>query len=572
MLHKLHVLIGALLFTPALVAQSAKRFDIVINELFPDPTPVVGLPGSEFIELKNTAATGFSLLGFKLSDGTSTATITADFILQPDSFVIICAVSASPAFSAFGKTIGVSNFPSLNNDGDAISLSAPGGTIIHTIAYSTNWYGNAIKEQGGWTLELIDAKNPCNGSNNWTASTDNSGGTPGRKNAVAGHNPDNTPPALLRTYLTDSLTLVAVFDESLDSAQAASAFAYTINPGIGHPVTAIPLLPIGNEVMLRLATPLQTSTVYELTVKNISDCAGNFIGMLNKTKVGWPQPGNYFDIVINELLFNPPPGGYDYVELYNRSHKTVDLKQLYIANKNATGSITNIKSLSENNRLLYPGEYIVISESRQWTQQHYMVKDQWLLTELPALPSMPDDKGSIVITNMQGVVLDELQYDAKWHFALVDNEDGIALERINYNDSTQRAGNWTSAASTSNFGTPGYQNSQFRADLQVQGQITVTPKIFSPDNNGFDDFATLQYQMSEPGYVANITIFDAGGRPVRYLTRNAILGIKGQFRWDGLDDKSNKLPIGIYIIFTEIFNLQGKTRKFKNTVTMARPY
>jgi hypothetical protein len=106
----------------------------------------------------------------------------------------------------------------------------------------------------------------------------------------------------------------------------------------------------------------------------------------------------------------------------------------------------------------------------------------------------------------------------------------------------------------------------------VQGQITVTPKIFSPDNNGFDDFATLQYQMSEPGYVANITIFDAGGRPVRYLTRNAILGIKGQFRWDGLDDKSNKLPIGIYIIFTEIFNLQGKTRKFKNTVTMARPY
>jgi len=30
------------------------------------------------------------------------------------------------------------------------------------------------------------------------------------------------------------------------------------------------------------------------------------------------------------------------------------------------------------------------------------------------------------------------------------------------------------------------------------------------------------------------------------------------------------LPVGTYIIFTEIFNLQGKKSSFKNTIVLAR--
>ncbi len=106
----------------------------------------------------------------------------------------------------------------------------------------------------------------------------------------------------------------------------------------------------------------------------------------------------------------------------------------------------------------------------------------------------------------------------------------------------------------------------------MQGIISISPKIFSPDNDGFDDFATISYQMTAPGYVANITIFDANGRPVRYLVKNATLALKGNFRWDGLNEKLEQLPIGVYIVFTEIFNLQGKTKKFKNVVTLARKF
>ncbi|MEI9909442.1 MAG: gliding motility-associated C-terminal domain-containing protein [Bacteroidota bacterium] len=121
---------------------------------------------------------------------------------------------------------------------------------------------------------------------------------------------------------------------------------------------------------------------------------------------------------------------------------------------------------------------------------------------------------------------------------------------------------------TAGYGTPGYKNSQHKQPPGIAATIEVLPKVFSPDNDGFDDIATIQYKIEAPGYVVNITIFDAAGRPVKNLVRNGTLALSGYWNWDGLDDKGKKLPVGVYIIFTEIFNLQGKKDKFKNTVVL----
>ena len=82
--------------------------------------------------------------------------------------------------------------------------------------------------------------------------------------------------------------------------------------------------------------------------------------------------------------------------------------------------------------------------------------------------------------------------------------------------------------------------------------------------------ATIQYKTTEPGYVANITVYDANGRPVRNLVKNATLGLQGYWVWDGLDDKKLKLAVGSYILFTEIYNLSGKKESFKNVIVLAR--
>jgi len=48
-----------LLFMAGSFAQVANRFDVVIDELLPDPTPPVQLPAFEFIELKKCFHYGF---------------------------------------------------------------------------------------------------------------------------------------------------------------------------------------------------------------------------------------------------------------------------------------------------------------------------------------------------------------------------------------------------------------------------------------------------------------------------------------------------------------------------------
>ena len=554
----------------ALHAQVPSRYDIVIDELLPDPSPVVALPNSEFIELKNVSATVFNLRGWKISDGASTATINSNYILKPDSFVIICPASSASAYAVFGPAIGVSSFPSLNNDGDIVSLISPQGHIIHSVAYSLDWYHNDAKSGGGWTLEMIDPKNPCGGAGNWAASTHPSGGTPGKKNAVHNPNPDRVPPRLLRTYTVDSVTVMAVFDEPVDSASGSQAASFQFGQDMGPPLRAAVQAPLFTEVMLTLKRPLAADSVYNLTVRGVADCAGNPVGGINMAKAGLPAKPVPGEIIINELLFDPLPGGYDYIELYNGGRRTVDLKQLFIANRKDNGALDNIVSLSGSPRLFFPGDYLVITANSSWLQQQYLVKDPLCIIIPAAMPSLPDDKGKLVLGTAQAPVIDELHYDEKWHFSLIANREGVALERIDPKQPAQDRNNWTSAASVAGFGTPGQQNSQFKRSISLQGEVVVDPPVFSPDNDGADDLLFIRYQFPAAGQVANISIFNANGQLVRSLARNATLMATGYFRWDGLDHSGHKLPIGIYVILTETFAVNGDTRKFKSAVSLTR--
>ncbi|RYF81402.1 MAG: lamin tail domain-containing protein, partial [Chitinophagaceae bacterium] len=183
---KTKLLLLALLASLGSFCQTAGPYQIVITEIMADPSPVVALPNAEYIEIKNVSATAFNLAGWKISDASSTATIATSLVLQPDSLVILCANSNVAAFSVYGRTIGVTSFPSLDNDGDLLTLRSSQNKVIHSVSYSTGWYGNEAKKDGGWSLEMIDPKNPCGGKDNWKASLNNLGGTPGKTNSVNG--------------------------------------------------------------------------------------------------------------------------------------------------------------------------------------------------------------------------------------------------------------------------------------------------------------------------------------------------------------------------------------------------
>ncbi len=110
-----------LLFIPFL-AFTQNRYDIVIDEIMADPSPQIGLPGNEWIELKNTTRQSINLQGWRIAQPTGQSGAMPDFNLPPDSFVIVCSNSAVAAMLVFGTTIPVTSFPSLDNDGDQIFL------------------------------------------------------------------------------------------------------------------------------------------------------------------------------------------------------------------------------------------------------------------------------------------------------------------------------------------------------------------------------------------------------------------------------------------------------------------
>ena len=557
-----------LLLAP-LYSLTQNRYDVVIDEIMADPTPQISLPSNEWIELRNVSANPVNLQNWRIGDATGQSGPLPNFILQPDSFVIICTSSAIAAMQVYGRVISVTSFPSLDNDGDQLFLKSNTGLTIHAVSYSLAWYQNAVKSDGGWTLEMIDTKNPCAGISNWKSSTDTRGGSPGIKNSVDAANNDQSGPSVKNAYATDNLTIVIVFDEPVDSLKGATPANYSIDGGLSIQ-SAFSLSPLFDKVQLRLNSAMQANTVYNITVSNVTDCKNNAVSAKNKAKIGLAVDAVATEIVINEILFNPKSGGSDYVEFYNRSNKIFDANKLYVANRNNSGVISLAKLVSTFPWYLFPGDHIVVTEDPINLSLDYMVQNPVAMFVVSSLPSFPDDEGDVILLNSQGTIVDEVKYKDDWQFGLLDNPDGVALERIDPDGPSQEAGNWHSAASTARYGTPTYKNSQYKLIQSISATVDVTPKVFSPDNDGRDDIATIQYKTTEPGYIANITIYDANGRPVRNLVKNGTLGIQGYWTWDGLDDKRLKLPVGTYILFTEIFNLNGKKEIFKNVVVLAR--
>jgi hypothetical protein len=153
------------------------------------------------------------------------------------------------------------------------------------------------------------------------------------------------------------------------------------------------------------------------------------------------------------------------------------------------------------------------------------------------------------------------------HFRLIRDKKGKSLERIDYNRPTDDETNWHTAAETVGFATPGRENSQY-ADTDIDGEISLSPPIFSPDNDGYEDVITFSYSFSKEGFVGNAYVYDSEGRMVRYLLQNQLLGTEGAFSWDGITDRGDKGRIGAYIFVFEVFNLEGNVNVFKKSFVL----
>ena len=158
------------------------------------------------------------------------------------------------------------------------------------------------------------------------------------------------------------------------------------------------------------------------------------------------------------------------------------------------------------------------------------------------------------------------------HHSILNFTDGVSLEKIHFNVSGLDENNWQSATQNVGFGTPSYQNSQFTDGENSENKISISPEIFSPDQDGVDDLLAISLNLNESGNTVNVLIFNSSGQQIRHLVKNELVGTNDVFYWSGLSEEGEQLAVGIYIIYVEIFNLNGKVEKAKKTAVLARKF
>lgn len=559
----------AIIFT-YIPIEAAQQNDIIITEISPNPKPNMALPDAEYMELFNRSSNIISLNNLKIKSG-STITSIGNIQLYPDSFLVICDDSKFSLFSTFKNVVAVTSFPTLSLDDEVILLNET-NHIIHQIAYKQSWYNNNVKADGGWSLEMIDAKNPCGTASNWTASKNANGGTIGKQNSVKGINEDKLKPILTRVYPINANRLEVIFNETVDSNMACSPNTILINPIISGNYKYSFSDDFFKHLIIDFEDSIKQNVVYTLRVNDLLDCADNVLTASSFLDFGLTKPADTNDIAINEILFNPRTDGVDFIEIYNKTNQFLDVRNLWIGNRSSDNLIDNFYPLADSGYMLLPNNYYVITTNSEIIKQQYFVQNSNNFIEINSLPSMNDDEGTLVLFSKPETIFDELKYDDKMHFSLIDNKEGVSLERIDFNRKTNDRSNWTSAASTNNFSTPTYKNSQYlKTNTNVQ-VLNIEPEVFTPNNDGVNDLVNFSYQFNKNNFTANLNIYNSNGNLVKMLLNNAPLGTEGVISWNGLSDKNQLLPVGIYVVNFEYFNTDGTTDSMKKTVVIGKSY
>jgi len=531
--------------------------DIVFSELMVKPTPVVSIiPGYEYIELYNRTDKAINMSGFHLADNSRTYTID-NCVIQPNSYLLICNTSRVADFATFPNVTGISPFPTLTDGGKLLWLEDDERNIITWIEYADTWYGSDFKAAGGWSIECIDLGNLSRNADNYTASENPDGGTPGTENSVARSNPDTINPKIEKLAISSDKSIDIFFNETMNVDFLLNKNNYKIaDLTISHIETQKPK---NNVITIYFEENITEEMIYEISLDNFTDISGNPLG--NKImKFAIPKEIEPADVVINEVMFHPASGGEKYVELYNRSNKTLDLSALRLSNRK-NGELQSGTLISTTRTLLFAGEYVLLSANCETVCSQYTCGDGVRKINLKPFPSYPIANGDVVLVTRDLEIIDEFSYSEKMHHPMVKNPVGVSLEKIN--PDLPGADNWHSASFECGYGTPGARNSQFIEENPENKTVWLAPEVFSPDNDGNDDFLNIHYNLGENAYTANIKIYDAQGRCVKKITNNALLSDNGVFRWNGENDNGTICNIGIYIVHIEFIKTNGNVKKYK---------
>ena len=536
--------------------------DMVFNEIMADPTPVIKLPDAEFVELKNTSGLSVNIKNWILTVN-GREKILPDQLIKADSFLILAGTGGNLLLGKYGNTIEIPGF-SLPNNGFIIKLLSADRGLIDSLNYSPSMQctGFAI---GGYSLERIDPRRLCGAESNWETSISEDGGTPGKENSVFANNPDTRPPEIYSvTVLSAELLEVAVSEVPDISSRKGAVFSY-------EPALPVPDSVRFDYILKKYSIYFPVGSIisgiyYDLISYGLTDECGN------RTPTDhhefWyyhPKPG---DLLISEVLFNPFPGGVDFVEIFNHAGLRIHLEDLYLASLDDAQKIKTLFPLCGQSEVLGDSQYAAFTSNPAILLNNYNTLCPDCIFGMTKFPVYNLDEGWVVLVNKEMTIIDQFHYLEQMHDPLLTDVKGVSLERMSFSRPTADPLNWHSAAASIGFATPGYQNSATEVIRQKTSLVSVEPGIFSPNGDGLNDRLLIKLSPGEPGWIANIRIFNENGLEIRRLANNLSIGSQDIIEWDGTKENHQKAGLGIYIILVDLFSLQHGSNQYKTACVL----
>jgi hypothetical protein len=534
---------------------------VILTEVMYDPS--IAESSDEFIEIYNAGPSPVDLTGWQVGDGASFDFLTEvngnGLTLQPQQYGLIL----DPDYFADSSTVYNNLIPPnalvLTIDGitfgnRGLSNSTAEAVVLVTSAQDTTQsYTYSLGNTPGFSDEKIELIED-NSALNWGESL-RLNGTPGDKNSLTRAEFDLgiTRFTLLGNTFIVGETIPFEFEVKNFGKQDIPAFEwltfYDWNdnqiPGEEEVLELFPnntIITVGDSLLLSgefVSIPFGELTLgIAVLLPGDEDTTNNFAFQTKYVD----NPGGE-DIVINEIMAAPLPNYAEWVELYNNSSKEINLYNVYFADFRDTVQINT------TDRILPPGEYIVLGGDSAIAAQYSLTFDRLLINK--KFPILNNDFDDLRLLGRSLLTYDRVNYTSDWYGR--DIEKGTSLEKLNPVFNGQIAQNWSASVSLAG-STPGRGNSIFVDVLPSENQLDVAPNPFSPDGDGFEDFAVIRFNFELETAFINIRIFDTRGRLIRFLVNGEPVAHQGHFIWDGNNDEGRMARIGAYICLVQALN------------------
>ena len=203
----------------------------------------------------------------------------------------------------------------------------------------------------------------------------------------------------------------------------------------------------------------------------------NNISLLEITGVKINELRN--DLVINEIMYAPDSPAPEWIEIFNRSQKAINISGYNIADNSDTSRIIN------TSRILNAKEYFVFSSDSTITD-FYNLPSEYSTGGLPTLNNSGD---KIILLDSLYRVIDSLEYSPGW-----GGSSGKSLERIDPEQNSDNPGNWDTSHDFLK-ATPGKINSVTQKDYDISADNI----LFSPSNPVIGDNVSISALFKNNG-------------------------------------------------------------------------